>query len=45
MDREIYTTTNGYRAELFRGGNPTRPATVRSRWRPVLYARMALAQW
>lgn len=45
MDWEVYTTPTGYRAELFRGPDPTLLTVIRSRWRPVLYARMLVAQW
>jgi hypothetical protein len=45
MDWEVYTAPDGYRAELLRGGCSTPLTVIRSRWRPVLYARMALAQW
>ena len=45
MDWEIYTTPAGYRAELLRGAHRAPLATIRSRWRPMLYVRMALTQW
>ena len=44
MDWEIYTTSTGYRAELLRGACSTPLTVIRSRWRPVLYARMLIAQ-
>jgi hypothetical protein len=44
-DWEIYTTDDGYRAELFRGANPRLIAMVAGRSKAWLYARMLITQW
>ena len=45
LDWEVYRTARGYRAELCRGSNPQTLTTIRSRWRPMLYAKMLVTQW
>jgi hypothetical protein len=45
MDWEIYTTGDGYRAELLGGANPRPLATIAGRNRAWLHIRMLIAQW